>query len=58
MAKRLKTTEFSRMKVHSDSEQTIEHLLHVVKSMCLVDMMVKRALIKSHESQGHVKRAV
>ena len=49
---------YSRMKVQSDGEQAIEHLLSAVKSMCTADMIVQRAPVKSHTSQGRVQRAV
>ena len=46
------------MKVQSDAEQSIEHLLKAVKSICTADLIVQRAPVKSHQSQGHVERAV
>ena len=46
------------MKVQSDAEQSIEHLLKAVKSICTADLIVQRAPVKSHQSQGHVGRAV
>ena len=58
MAKWLETTGYTRMKVQSDAEQSIEHLLKAVKSICTTDLIVQRALVKSHASQGHVERAV
>ena len=33
-------------------------LLKAVKSICTADLMVQRAPVKSHESQGHVERAI
>ena len=40
-----------------DAEQAIEHLLKAVKSMCAADMIVQRAPVKSHASQGLSERA-
>ena len=58
MAKWLESTSYARMKVQSDAEQSIEHLLKAVKSICTADLIVQRAPVKSHQSQGHVERAV
>ena len=58
MAKWLESTGYARMKVQSDAEQSIEHLLKAVKSICTADLIVQRAPVKSHQSQGHVERAV
>ena len=58
MAKWLESTGYTRMKVQSDAEQSIEHLLKAVKSICTADLFVQRAPVKSHQSQGHVERAV
>ena len=55
MAKWLESTGNARMKVQSDAEQSIEHLLKAVKSICTADLIVQR---QSHQSQGHVERAV
>ena len=44
--------------LESDVEQSIEHWLKAVKSICTADLIVQRALVKSHPSQGHVERAV
>ena len=44
--------------MQSDAEQSIEHLLKAVNSMCTADLIAQRALVKSHASQGHVERAV
>ena len=57
-AKWLELTGNARMKVQSDAEQSIEHLLKAIKSICTADLIVRRAPIKSHQSQGHVERAV
>ena len=57
MAKWLESTGYARMKVQSDAEQAIEHLLKAVKSICTADLIVQRAPVKSHQSQGHVERA-
>ena len=57
-AKWLEATGYARMKVQSDAEQSIEHLLKAVKSICTADLIVQRAPVKSHQSQGHVERAV
>ena len=46
------------MKVQSDAEQSIEHLLKAIKSICTTDLIVQRAPVKSHQSQSHVERAV
>ena len=46
------------MKVQPDAAQSIEHLLTAVKSICTADLVVQRALVKSHASQGQVERAV
>ena len=46
------------MKVQSDAEQSIEHLLKAVKSICTADLIVQRAPVKSRQSQGHVERGV
>ena len=46
------------MKVRSDAEQSIEHFLKAVKSICTADLIVQRAPVKSHQSQAHVDRAV
>ena len=40
--------------VQSHAEQSIEHLLKAVKSICTADLIVQRAPVKSHQSQGHV----
>ena len=58
MAKWLEATGYARMKVQFDAEQSIEHLLFAVKSICTADLIVQRAPVKSHQSQGHVERAV
>ena len=58
MAEWLESTGYARMKVQSDAEQSIEHLLKAVKSICAADLIVQRAPVKSHHSQGHVERAV
>ena len=58
MAKWLACTGYARMKVQSDAEQSIEHLLKAVKSICMADLIVQRAPVKSHQSQGHVERAL
>ena len=58
MAKWLESTGYARMKVQTDAELSIEHLLKVVKSICTADLNVQRARVKSHQSQGHVERAV
>ena len=42
MAKWLEATGYARMKVHSDAEQSIEHLLKAVKSICTADLIVQR----------------
>ena len=39
-------------------EQSIEHLLKAVKSICTADLIVEKAPVKSHRSQAHVERAV
>ena len=57
MAKWLESTGYAQMKVQSDAEQSIEHLLKAVKSMCTADMIVQRVPVKSHASQGHIERA-
>ena len=57
-AKWLESTGYARMKVQSDAEQPIEHLLEAVKSICTADWIVQRALVEIHASQGHVERAV
>ena len=46
------------MKVQSCAEQSIEHLLKAVKSICTADLIVQKAAVKSHASQGRVERAV
>ena len=58
MVKWLESTGYARMKVQSDAEQSIEHLLKAVKSICTTDLIVQRAHVNSHASQGHVERAV
>ena len=58
MAKCLESTGHSQMRVQSDVEQSIEHLLKAVKSICRADLIVQRAPVKSHASQGHVERAI
>ena len=58
MAEWLEATGWARMKVQSDAEQSIEHLLKAVKSICTADLIMQRAPVKSHQSQGHVERAV
>ena len=59
MAKWLESMCYARMKVvQFDAEQSIEHLLKAVKSICAADLIVQRALVKSHQSQGHVERPV
>ena len=58
MAKLLESTGYARMKVQSDAEQSIQHLLQAVKSICTADLIVQRAPVKSHQSQGHVERAI
>ena len=55
MAKWLESTGYARMNVQYDAEQAIEHLLKVVKSICTADLIVQRAPVKSHQSQGHVE---
>ena len=55
MAEWLESTGYARMKVQSDAEQSIEHLLKAVKSICTADLIVQRAPVKSHQSQGHVE---
>ena len=45
MAKWLEATGYARMKVQSDAEQSIEHLLKAVKSICTADLIVQRAPI-------------
>ena len=40
MAKWLEATGYARMKVQSDAEQSIEHLLKAVRSICTADLMV------------------
>ena len=42
MAKWLEATGYARMKVQSDAEQSIEHLLKAVKSICTADLIVQR----------------
>ena len=49
---------FSTTKVQTDAEQSIEHLLKAVRSICTADLIVQRARVKSHASLGHVERAV
>ena len=39
MAKWLEATGYARMKVQSDAEQSIEHLLKAVKSICTNDLI-------------------
>ena len=46
-----KTTSYERMKVQSDAEQSIKHLLMAVKSVCTADLTVQRALVKSQVSR-------
>ena len=58
MAKWLETTGYARVKVQSDAEQSIEHLLKAFKSISTADLIVQRAPVKSHASQGHVEREV
>ena len=58
MTEWLETTSYARMKVQSDAEQSVEHLLKAVKSTCTADLIVQRAPAKSHASQGHGERAV
>ena len=53
VAKWLESTGYARMKVQSDAEQSIEHF----KSICTADLIVQRALVKSHQSQGHVEKS-
>ena len=55
MAKWLESIGYARMKVQSDAEQSIEHLLKAVKSICTADLIVQRAPVKSHQSEGHVE---
>ena len=55
MTKWLESSGYARMKVQSDAEQSIEHLLKAVRSICAADLMVQRALVKSHASQGRVE---
>ena len=57
MAEWLESTGYARMKVQSDAEQSIEHLVKAVKSICTADLIVQKAPVKSHQSQGHVERA-
>ena len=56
MAKWLESTGYARLKVQSDAEQSIEHLLKAVKSICTADLIVQKAPVKSHRSQGPVDR--
>ena len=58
MAKWLEATGYARTKVQSDAEQSTEHLLKAVKLICTADLIVQRAPFKSHQSHGHVERAV
>ena len=58
MATWLVATGYTRVKVQSDAEQSIELLPKAVKSICTADLIVQRAPVKSHQSQGHVERAV
>ena len=58
MAKWLESNGYARMNVQSGAEQSIEHLLKAVKSICTADLIVQKAPVKSHPSQGHVERAV
>ena len=46
------------MKVQSDAEQSTEHLLKAVKSICTADLIAQRTLVKSHATQDHVERTV
>ena len=57
MAKWLDSTGYAQMKVQSDAEQSIEHLLKTVKSICTADLIVQRAPVKRCASHGHVERA-
>ena len=47
LAKWLESTGYARMRVQSDAEQSIEHLLKAVKSICTADLIVQRAPVKS-----------
>ena len=58
MAKCVELTGYARMKVRSDAEQSIEHLLKAAKSLCTADLIAQRAPVKGQASQGHVERAV
>ena len=49
----------ARMKVQSDAEQSIEHLLKKLwESIWTADLIVQRSFVKSHASQAHVERAI
>ena len=41
-----------------DAEQSTEHLPKANKRICVSDLVVQRALAKSHASQSHVERVV
>ena len=58
MAKWLECIGYARMKLQSDTEQLIERLLKAFKSVCTADLLVQRALVKSHASQCKIERAV
>ena len=47
---------YARMKVQCDTEQTIEHLLKAVMSMCAADIIVQRARAKNHAPQRYTER--
>ena len=48
MAECLESTGYARMKVQSDAEQSTEHLLKAVKSICTADLIVQREPVKNH----------
>ena len=54
----LEPVDYARMKVWGDAEQSVEHLLNVVRGIYVSDLVVQRATAKSQASQGHFECAM